>query len=179
MTAKGNIITKQQDSLDNQETNNTNSIDSYELPVLLGIEEFTPTTLQCKLLLHYINDNEDNLSTGQMLRRIGHDYTLWYQWKRNNPKFLVWWNRCLESAFTGEHLTTVWNAVYRRALRHSDAAAKLFVERHDAQYKPSTSQEHLHSFAGYQPTETTAELAERSRERERKVIDSREIEDEM
>lgn len=157
-----------------QEISDKQDIEKYELPTLLGTDDYTPTILQCQLLLTFINDNEDNLSPGKVLKRIGHHYSQWYMWKKHKPKFIIWWNQCLNSAFTGEHLTTVWNAVYRRACENSPQDAKLFVERHDKAYKPTTAQEQRHTFAGYVPNESAKELAERSRARERRRIESKE-----
>ena len=149
------------------------------MEVIYGDEDFVPTPLQCKLLLAFVKDSEERQPKEVLKEELGSGMNLWYMWRKGSPGFIKWWNSCLAAIYSGFGVPEVWSAVKKRAIRHSDAAAKLFIERYDAQYKPSTSQEHLHSFAGYQPTETTAELAERSRERERKVIDSKEIEDEM
>ena len=147
------------------------------LKVLYANEDFNPTTLMIKLLVAFVEDNEDRKPQVVLRDDLESSTSLWWMWRKNSPGFIKWWNTCLESVYSGFGVPEVWKAVRTRAVNHSDAAAKLFIERFDTKYKPTTSQERTYSFAGYKPDQTTAELAEKSRQR--KSIANKEIEDEV
>ena len=161
-----------------QKIHDTDIGESKELDLMKVIyadEDFVPTPLMCKLLVVFVEDNESREPKIVLRDELGSGTNLWYMWRKNNPGFIKWWNTCLESVYSGFGVPEVWKAVRNRAVNHSDAAAKLFIERFDTKYKPTTAQEQRHSFAGYKPGFTTAELAEKSRQR--KSIANKEIED--
>lgn len=144
------------------------------LKTIYASEDFRPTPLMCELLVAFVEDNSQRQPKEVLSEELGSGMNLWYMWRKRNPGFIKWWNSCLEAVYSGFGVPEVWSAVKRRALVNSPQDAKLFIERFDVKYKPITAQEH--TFAGYTPDKNSKELAERSRARERKVIESKEIE---
>ena len=142
-----------------------------ELEVALGTDTFKPTGLMIRLFLAFIKDDEERNPQTILRDELDSSYNLWYIWQATKPEFKKWWSDSLESIFTGVKLGQVHKAVLRRACQNSPQDAKLALERFDKQYKPTTAQEHRHSVAPL-PDQDTADLAESSRKREVKRVES-------
>jgi hypothetical protein len=147
------------------------SQDVDSIRALLGNDDYIPTILQCRLFLAFIDDSEERSPQVILRDDLGSGTNLWYMWCKGTPGFNKWWNTCLESVYSGFRLNEVWRAMIRRAKQNSPQDAKMVLERFDTQYKPTTAQERIYSVAPL-PDQDQAALAESSRKREVKRIES-------
>ncbi len=61
--------------------------------------------------------------------------------------FIEWLSNQL-AKYRSSKLEKVWHRVYQRAMGDSDTAAKLYVERWDGNYRPTTKTDNTHRIAG-------------------------------
>ena len=87
----------------------------------------------------YLQANSE-LTPQQILKSIGKSDVNWYVWQQK-PLFKQWWSMACADAMKATVLPQVHKAIARRALTDSSADAKLFLERFDQEYKPTTKQE--------------------------------------
>ena len=156
-------------------TNNASKTRLYvKLPSMVGTKEFEPTGLQIQTLCGYLSaiNGIDNISPLDVLTSLGRATTNWYNWIRK-PAFLTWWNRAIEEYFTGHGLKEVHRSIYRNALGNSAQDRKLFLERFDAEYKPTTKTE-IDAYPGHrpEPEEAIARSNERIKAIQSTVIDT-------
>ncbi len=137
-----------------------------DYPAHLGDENFKPSTLQGRTLHLYLKD-EKGLSPGMLIKSQGSQYSLWYKW-RKNKKFCTWWDAAITKVYTNERLFNLYNAMYRRALTHDTAAAKIIIQRFDLEFTERSSSDSKHSFPGFTPGNGNAE---RARERMAEAIE--------
>ena len=137
--------------------------DVVGLQQLLGFGDYQPTALQVKLVYAYLHHNPEQLSPTRLLTKLGHSRTIWYHW-RKTPGFLKWFNEVIDSGFS-DKLPQLYSALFARAVHHDTAAAKLYIERYDEDYKPQSKTDNKHEFAGFLPPVD----AEYSRRMEREI----------
>ena len=110
------------------------------LPAIVqGTKDFRPTGLQIKWMVAYLED-EANTHPAKLLEDLGAERTGWYRW-RDSAAFVQWLTVTVQEWLGSVGLANVQKAIYRRAVRDSSADAKLFLERFDSDYKPTTKQE--------------------------------------
>lgn len=148
---------------------------TIKLPSLVGTQEYEPTGLQIQVLCAYIEaiNAEEQAEPIRLLKAMGKAPTNWYNWLKKKG-FIEWWNKAIQEYFTGHGLSEVHSAIYRRALGNSSQDAKIYLERFDKEYKPTTKEEH--SFPGLRPPEDAQAAIERSKERTKKLVASEVVE---
>ena len=105
------------------------------------VKEFRPTVQQQKFLEVWadwppgkpITNIGLGLETGVNARTL-------YEWFRN-PLFMGWFDEQREHMVKAD-LAKVWQAMRTAACRQDTGAAKLYAERFDPYYKPTTRREH-------------------------------------
>jgi len=125
-----------------------------KLSSLVATEEFQPSGLMIKTLCAYLESSADDelLTPYQLLEKMGHDKSNWYQWLKK-PLFVKWWNKAAADYHSTEGLPNVHKAIYRNALKSGNPSdRKLYLERFDPEYKPATAREH--TFPGIMPPES-------------------------
>ena len=146
---------------------------TIQLPSLVGTQQFIPSALMIRVLCSYLQAQELNKpqSAIQILKKLGNNVSNWYLWQKKDG-FTDWWNRACADYHTNIGLSSVYGAIHRRATGNSPQDAKLYLERFDKDYKPTTGQEH--TFPGIAPPDKAEEAVERSRQRaeQRKQIAS-------
>ena len=146
----------QNTSLDKQEFNHC---------LLFGVDDFEPTQAMSRLVMAWIED-EGGLSLLELMdKKLGIAKQNWYNWQIRKPGFKKWFAECLNRLSRADRNINVKNVLYYRAMQGDTTAIKTWLELNEPAYKPTTAQERTHSFAGYKPGQTTAELAEKSRQR--------------
>lgn len=156
-------------------------------PSLFETKEFRPTRLCVKAVYVWCMQAEEFvreklkagaeglvsteiMSLPQIVKALGHNRTNYYHWARN-PAFRPWLRKVVEELISNEFLPQIQLNLARKASRtHDSSMVKLALERFDTKYKPTTAQELRHQLPCHMPKETTAELAERSRRRERSTL---------
>ncbi len=138
-------------------------------PSILGNSDYMPTMLQSRILWLVMNC-EVGKSVTQIMIDNGHNPDLWFKWKIRYPGFEKWFKDSVHVVFK-DQIPILWNALFRRAKTHDTGAAKLCVQRFDPEFTERSSTDNKHTFAGFTPGN-----ADKSRERERKAIDSKELE---
>jgi len=141
---------------------------TIKLPIIVGTQEYEPTGLQIQVLCAYIEaiNAKEQAEPIRLLKAMAKAPTNWYNWLKKNG-FMQWWNQAIEEYFTGHGLSEVHSAIYRRALGNSSQDAKIFLERFDKEYKPTTREER--TFPGLEPPEDIPGAIERSKERAKLV----------
>jgi hypothetical protein len=109
------------------------------LTAIVGSNGFSPTALQLKWLFAFF-EAEPNKHPSVVLQEVGGERTTWYRW-RDDPAFNEWLASSCREWFGVVGLTNVHKAIYRRAVTDSPTDAKVYLERFDGQYKPTTRQE--------------------------------------
>ncbi len=142
-----------------------------QFPQLFGIDEFSPTLLQCQALIAFAESTK-NETVPQILKQLGHDRTGWYRWQKQ-PGFLNWWNECIERSFKASDLMRMYKAMLNRAIVHDTAAGKIIAQRFDPKYTERSSTDTRHTFAGYVPESPESVSAAIARSRKR--VESQEI----
>ena len=133
---------------------------TVKLPSLVGTQEFEPTGLQIQVLcafLEALNDGQQ-VEAISLLDAMGKAKTNWYNWLKKEG-FIQWWNRAIEQYFSGYGICEVHAAIYRNALGNSAQDRKLYLERFDKDYKP-TSKTEIKAHIGRRPPDTLAAIEE-------------------
>ncbi|MHC4498513.1 MAG: phBC6A51 family helix-turn-helix protein [Planctomycetota bacterium] len=100
---------------------------------------------------------DPDVTPQDICRELGIHRSLYYKW-RKNPQFGLWLREVFNSHFKGEGLQQVYSAMLRRGAANSPQDAKLYLERFDVDYKPTTAREHsLH--AGQRPPDQDVQAA--------------------
>lgn len=133
---------------------------TFNIPSLIATAEFTPTAIMQKFALVYVQDKE-GLSPNQILKGLGHSEQLWYQWKKK-PHFQAWLQRVCTEFFGTIALSNVHRAIYLRALGNSPPDAKMFLERFDKAYRP-TSKTEIDAYQGRRPPDAVQDSKDRIR----------------
>jgi len=125
-----------------QKRNQTTST-TMQLPTLVGTAEFTPTGLMVQTLSKYLLSlcNTERKSAIMILSEDGHSKQNWYNWIYRKPGFMTWWNKVITDYHANYGLADVHNAIYRRAIGNSPQDAKMFLERFDDDYRPTSKTE--------------------------------------
>lgn len=139
-----------------------------QLPSLVGTQEFTPTGLMIKTICAYLLafERDEFVLPYKILEKLGASNKNWYNWLKKDG-FIKWWNRACGDYHADIGLGRIHVAIYRRALGNSSQDAKLYLERFDKDYKPTTGKEH--TFPGLEPPADLPGAIERSRERAKMV----------
>jgi len=133
------------------------------IPPLIGIHEFRPTQRMiefvwtwAKLLEKCVNEQEIMAVTPYIVCKhlCGFAESTYYNW-RKKPSFQMWLNAVLNDFHKTVHLQTVWSSILRRATANSPQDAKLWIERWDDGYKPTTTTEH--KISGIRPPDAVSE----------------------
>ena len=141
---------------------------NISVPTLIDTQQFHPTCIMQKVLLAHlkeISDPECDKITNppRFLTTMGHDRSNWYKWQKL-PGFQQWWYKTIEEELQGGILNKVHANLAKLAMTQRDSSIiKLFLERFDKQYKPTTKQEH--GFAGIEPPADKDSAIARSRAR--------------
>lgn len=146
-----------------------------KLPAMVGTTQFTPTGIMIETLCSHLQVTGDKglMSPTEILRANGRSATNWYRWQEKEG-FIEWWTAAQAEYHSRLGLGDVHKAIRRRALGNSPQDAKLYLERFDKEYKPTTAQEH--KFPGLEPPEDLPGAIERSKERA-KLVASEVVED--
>jgi hypothetical protein len=148
-------------------------------PTLIeGTAGFQPTNLMQRVLVRHLRslddpDVEKTKSPPVVLKTMGHDRTTWYKWLRMSG-FKAWWDKAMDEQLGGGTLRCVHAHLAKLAQTQRDSSIiKLYLERFDKSYKPTTAQEHsLHT--GQRPPDQDVQAAiARSRARLAKHVDSK------
>lgn len=125
---------------------------TIQLPSLIGTQEFTPSGLMIKMLCAHLQSLElqEPMSVIKLLIEDGHSRSNWYDWLRK-PGFVEWWNKACTDFHTNIGLSKVYMSIYRRAMCNSAQDAKIYLERFDDGYKP-TSKTEMDIYPGHRPT---------------------------
>lgn len=103
-------------------------------------KEFKPTKYMVKLLQAYLALEPNEVPTNTLLaEKSGLCRKTITRLSRKVP-FQRWWNEQI-SKHISARLDKVWTAVYHAALSGDSSHAKLFIERFDPGYKPTTKKE--------------------------------------
>lgn len=143
---------------------------TVKLPSLVSSEEFEPSGLMIRTLSVFLQclEAKEAQSPTECLEAQGKDKSNWYKW-RAKPDFVTWWTKAIEEYHTRTGLSHVHNSLYQAALTPGGATdRKLYLERFDKDYKPTTAKEHSF-FPGLEPPEGIQGAIERSRERAKQV----------
>lgn len=138
---------------------------TVKLPSLVSSEEFEPSGLMIRTLSVFLQclEAKEVQSPTDCLEAQGKDKSNWYKWQAKEG-FIKWWTKAIEKYHTRTGLSHVHNSLYQAALAPGGATdRKLYLERFDKDYKPTTSEEHR--FPGLEPPEDVPAAIERSKER--------------
>ena len=137
---------------------------TIQLPSLVATKEFVPTGLMIRTLCAYLQviENDELKSPTKILSELKHSTHNWYNWHQLEG-FRQWWNKAVSDYHSNTGLTGVYCAIYRRAKKDSSADAKLYLERFDDEYKPTSVRE-LDVYPGRRPADKT-KAVENSRKR--------------
>ena len=130
------------------------------LTIIEGTVDFQPTNLMSRVLLRRLNEIgnprcEKLTNPPKFLKAMGHDRSSWYTWQKM-PGFKNWWEAAIEEHFTGDILRRVHAHHADLALNQRDSSTlKLFYERFDRDYKPTTATEH--KVSGIRPPDAISE----------------------
>ncbi len=107
-------------------------------------KKWKPCRQMVRLLQVYISLGPNQIPTNVNLAKWAgvHRHTI-TRWFRRVP-FLQWWDEQITKHLRGR-IDRVWTAMYLQAINGDAAQAKLFIERFDREYKPTTKQEIAHS----------------------------------
>ncbi len=111
---------------------------TIQLPSLVGVQEFIPSSLMIRILCSYLQAQELDKpkSAIQLLKEFGNNRSNWYFWLKKDG-FTDWWNRACADYHTNIGLSSVYTAIHRRATGSSPQDAKLYLERFDKDYMPN------------------------------------------
>ena len=131
--------------------------------LLLGIDDFSPTRQMIQTFVQFVK-SDGTKSPAQVLRDdVSGNYGQWYNWLSRYPKFDQWWESNLERVGKGTCLQQVHRAIARRACKDSPQDAKMYLERFDKKYKPSSQ---VTLDAGFTPGSVSG-----SQDRQRKALE--------
>ncbi len=108
--------------------------------------KFKPTPKMEALLQAYCLLEPDEVATNVLLgMRAGVDPTTIWRWqsKAEFEGFQDWWDGEIRT-LTSARLDRIWGAMYRAGSKGDTSAARLYAERFDKDYKPTTKQEVEH-----------------------------------
>ena len=148
---------------------------NVSVPVLIDTEEFHPTCLMQKVLLAHLREISDPdceyiTNPPKFLTAMGHDRSNWYKWQRMEG-FRQWWDKAIEEELCGGTLRKVHANLAKLAQTHRDSSTiKLFMERFDKDYKPTTKREH--GFPGIRPPDMSPEEIQAAIEGSRALAES-------
>lgn len=147
---------------------NTGSRLIVKLPAMVGTTEFNPTGLMLETLCTYLQVSAltSVMTPLMVLKANGHSKQNWYDWEKKEG-FSEWWSAAQDEYHSRLGLSDVYKAILRRALGTSPQDAKLYLERFDKKYKPTTVEERM--FPGLKPPEEIQGAIERSRARAKLV----------
>lgn len=145
-----------------------------KLPAMVGTQSFTPSYVMIETLCAYlqVKDNNKVMSPIQILKANHRSINNWYKWQKKEG-FAEWWLDRQVEYHKRIGLPAVHRALHRYALGNSPQDRKLYLERFDPDYKPTTGTEH--TFPGLPPPEDLDVAVERSKAR---AVDSEVIEQE-
>lgn len=140
--------------------NSVNKADLYAIPAdclqrLLGSPDYTPTALQVRFTMAFIND-KSGMSPTALLRAMGNDDSNWYYWLADHKGFKNWFDSVVYGALTTDGLRAVHRAMYREALKDSAQDRKLFLQRFDKDYAERSTSDSTHTFKGFVPPASEA-----------------------
>ena len=125
-------------------------------------KKFRPSPDQLKLLEAFVSiePNEDHTITRVCLN-AGCSRNVWYR-SLQNPDFVDWFTESIQK-HVRPNLARIWGAMAGQAIKGDVSAAKLYAERWDDDYKPTTKSEQAHTFAGLKAIEQPKRAAESRR----------------
>ena len=108
-------------------------------------KKFKPTRLMVRLLQAYLALEPNEVPTNTLLAmKAGINRNTIPKWNRK-VAFQAWWDSQIQR-YTSTRLSRIWGAMYQAGVKGDTPAAKLFAERFDKDYKPTTKREQELSF---------------------------------